>query len=323
MTATALAPVLTPESVEGGLVEGGLVERVQAAIAEANLTQAAAATEIGISDAALSQWLRGRYPGDDAAVARKAERWLTSRIARAELEAQLPEAPAWVETHAATRVLSALNWAQMAGDIAVVYGGSGCGKTVSAQRYAESRPNVWLATMTAGSRTIGPCLERCATAAGIRHIPSRSWRIESALVDRVRGSAGLLIVDEAQHLDVRALEGLRGIHDAAGIGLALLGSELVYARLTGGGRSASYAQLFSRVGRRVRLGQTGNRDADAIAAAWGIEDQGVRQAVRKIARTPGALRSVTKALRLAGMMVGGGAVRREHLLSAQRELGAA
>ena len=313
----ALAPVLTPESVDGGLVE-----RVQTAIAEAGLTQAAAATEIGISDAALSQWLRGRYPGDDAAVARKAEIWLTSRTARAEFEAELPEAPAWVQTYAATRVLAALNWAQMAADIAVVYGGAGAGKTASARRYAESRPNTWLVTMTAGSRTIGPCLERCALAAGIRHIPSRSWRIESALVDRVRGSAGLLIVDEAQHLDVRALEGLRGIHDAAGIGLALLGSDLVYARLTGSSRSASYAQLFSRVGRRVRLGRTGSRDADAIAAAWGVEDNGARQAVREIARAPGALRGVTKVLRLAGMMAGDRPVQRADLLKAQQELGA-
>ncbi len=317
MSAPALAPVPVP-----GPVEGDLIERVQAAITDGGLTQAAAAGQIGISDAALSQWLRGKYPGDQEAVAAKAARWLESRAARAQLAAQLPEAPAWVETTAASRVMAALSWAQLAGDVAVVYGGSGTGKTVAARRYAESRPNVWLATMTAGSRTISPCLERCALAAGIRHVPSRSWRIETALVDRVRGSVGLLIVDEAQHLDVRALEGLRGIHDAGGIGLALLGSELVYARLTGG-RSASYAQLFSRVGKRVRLGRPGVADADAMAAAWSIEDKGARQAVREIARTPGALRGVTKALRLAGLMAGGEAVRREHLLAARRDLGAA
>ena len=316
MTATALA--VAPEPVEGDLVE-----RVQAAIADGGLTQASAAGQIGISDAALSQWLRGRYPGDEAAVAAKAARWLESRAARAALAAQLPEAPAWIETRAASRVIAALNYAQLAADVAVVYGGAGVGKTVAARRYAESRPNVWVATMTAGSRTIGPCLERCALAVGIRHVPSRSWRIESALVDRVRGAAGLLVVDEAQHLDVRALEGLRGIHDAGGVGLALLGSELVYARLTGGGRSASYAQLFSRVGKRVRLGQPGDRDADAITAAWGIEDKGARRVVREIARKPGALRAATKALRLAGLMAGAAGVRQEHLLAAQRDLGAA
>ena len=317
MSAPALAPVPVPEPVEGDLIE-----RVQAAITDGGLTQAAAAGQIGISDAALSQWLRGKYPGDQEAVAAKAARWLESRAARAQLAAQLPEAPAWVETRAAARVIAALNYAQLARDVAVVYGGAGVGKTVAARRYAGSRPNVWLVTMTAGSRTIGPCLERCAIAAGIRHVPSRSWRIESALVDRVRGSAGLLIVDEAQHLDVRALEGLRGVHDASGVGLALCGSELLYARLTGGGRSASYAQLWSRIGKRVRLGRATGADADALATAFGVTDAAARRAVREMTGAPGALRGVVKTLRLASLIAAGSPVGPAHVVAARRDLGA-
>ena len=80
--------------------------------------------------------------------------------------------------------------------------------------------------MTAGGRSMAGCLERVAMACGLRAVNARPWRLEAEIADRVRGTHGLLIVDEAQHLDTRALEVLRGLHDQAGIGLALMGNEI-------------------------------------------------------------------------------------------------
>ena len=51
------------------------------------------------------------------------------------------------------------------------------------------------------------------------------------IVQGLRGREGLLILDEAQHLLLPALESLRSIHDATECGLVLMGSESVYARL--------------------------------------------------------------------------------------------
>lgn len=320
-TATALAVV--PDAPAGGLVE-----RVQAAISEVG-SQAKAAKQMGISGAALSQWLRGEYKGSSEAVAAKAARWLAARTARADLQEQLPPAPDWVETAAAKKVGGALFHAQMASDLVVVYGGAGTGKTAAARRYASSKkdaegaPNVWLATITAGARTIGPCLERVALAVGLKPIPSRSWRIESALVDRLLGTNGLVIVDEAQHLDVRSLDALRGIHDAAEVGLALLGNELVYARLTGGGRNAAYAQLWSRIGKRVRIGETSKSDADALALAFGVMDADARKKVTEVAAGAGALRGVVKTLRLASLHAAGAQIALQHVVAAQKDLGIA
>ena len=330
MSVTALAPAPAPapaddfvEPIAQALSAAALVECVAEAINDAGLSQAAAAQQIGISDATLSQWLRDKYPGDREAVAKKVSRWLDARTARAELEKRLPPAPEWVETKASRRVIGALGYAQFAADFAVVYGAAGSGKTAAARRYAATRPNVWMATITAGSRTIGPCLERVAHAIGMRHMPYRIWRSESALVDRLRNTRGLVIVDEAQHLDVRSLEALRGLHDAAEIGFALLGSEVVYARLTGGGRSAAFAQLWSRIGRRVHLGRTDPADAEAIAIAFGVEDKAARRAVRNMTNQPGALRAVVKTLRLASLLAAGASIDATHVMAAQRDLGAA
>ncbi|MDE2667522.1 MAG: AAA family ATPase [Acidobacteriota bacterium] len=304
------------------MAESLVVRRVKEQIEKARLSQTRAAAEIGISGSALSQWIAGKYKGDATALTAKAQRWLDSTAKRSELVTRMPDPPEWVETPTAKRILGGLGYAQMAADLAIVYGGAGLGKSISATHYAGSSPNVWVAVMTAGGRSMAGCLERVAMACGVRSVNVRPWRLESEIVDRTSGTHGLLVVDEAQHLDTRALEALRGLHDQAGIGLALMGNELLYSRLTGGRRAAEFAQLFSRVGKRVRLTRPAQADVDAILRAWSISGAAERAQALEIARQPGGLRGLTKALRLAAMMAAGQAVAETHLKSAWRELAA-
>ena len=72
------------------------------------------------------------------------------------------------------------------------------------------------------------------------------------IVQRLQGTKGLLILDEAQHLMLPALESLRSIYDTTECGLVLMGNEAVYSRLSGR-RSAEFAHLFSRVGSVLKL----------------------------------------------------------------------
>ena len=299
----------------------GLRECARGVLAEVGLSQSRAAREIGLSGSALSQYLGGKYQGDDAAVEEKVLRWIEARAERAELAKRLPAAPEWVDTPTARRIEAGLSYAQMAGDIAVIYGGAGLGKTLTAKRYAETRPNAWVATMTPATHALGPCLERTARACGLRPSSSRAARIEADLGERLSGAHGLLIVDEAQHLGTRALEGLRSLHDATGVGLVLLGNESMYARLTGGRRAAEFAQLFSRIGKRVRLGQPTRDDVEALLSAWSVADKQTRGAALEIARRAGALRGLTKTLRLASLVAGGEKVGAGNLRSAWKNLG--
>ncbi len=62
-------------------------------------------------------------------------------------------------------------------------------------------------------------LTRIAQTLGIR-TTGAVHVIEANIVERVRETRGLLVIDEAQHLTHRALDAVRSIHDAAGIGLA-------------------------------------------------------------------------------------------------------
>lgn len=309
-TATALAQVPAPDASP--------VERARDVIAARSLTQAAAAIEIGISDAALSQWLRGRYPGDRAAMDRRVARWLEGERARVEIERHLPAAPAWVETSASTRVSAVLEYAQAASDMALIHGPAGCGKTMAASRFVESRAGCWLATMSTAARTIGPCLERIAAAVGMTDVPSRSWRIEGALADLLGRARGILIVDEAQHLDFRSLDAVRALHDAAGIGIALLGTEGLYSRLGGGSLGA---QIWSRIGRRVRLGAPTRDDVHALLEGFGLPGAARRELWGMVKGRPGALRTAAKLARLAASMAEGERIESVHLVAAQEEVG--
>lgn len=297
------------------------VEAVQAEIAREGLSQSAAADQIGVSGSALSQWLRGLYKGDAEALADKARGWLASRADRRALQAGMPEAPAWAKTPLAGRALAALAHAHAAGDLAVVYGAAGLGKTVAMKRYAGLRPNVWTVTATEAASSVAACLERVAAAMSLRldNRQRRASAVEAAIIERMSGSGGLLAVDEAQHLPTRSLEELRGLHDASGCGVALVGSDPFWAQLSGG-RRPEFAQLFSRVGMRVRLGRPGAADVAALLTAWGLQGRGLEVAAAAIAARHGALRGLTKALVRAHAIAKGKPLSEAHLRAAWKAL---
>ncbi len=111
-------------------------------------------------------------------------------------------------TPTANRVLNALRYAQRMADISIVYGGAGLGKTLTARRYQEDNPNVWIATMTPSVISVTACLERVAYAVGVNGVPASASRAENAVISRVEGTGGLIVIDEAQHLPVTCLDAL-------------------------------------------------------------------------------------------------------------------
>lgn len=262
------------------------------------LSQLTVSKESGVSATALNRWLKGTYEGNNTEVERKIQRWLdTTHAARAETAA-LPEAPDYVETPTGAKVLQALGYAQLAGDIAVIYGGAGVGKTTAIRRYAEQAPNVFVATMTPASASVVTALEEICEALSITAAGGAA-KLHRAIVKRLAGTRGLLVIDESQHLSVAALDQVRSIHDALGIGIALVGNEQVYARMAGGNRAAYLDRLYSRIGKRVRVTASTKADIGALIDAWGITDTACRKDIAEIASRPGALRVLTKVLRLA------------------------
>jgi DNA transposition AAA+ family ATPase len=173
--------------------------------------------------------------------------------------------------------------------------------------------------MTPGHAGVTAALEEVALAMGMKDLPQSPARIHREIVARVRGTGGLIVVDEAQHLGVAALDALRSIHDAAGVGLALSGNDLLYGRMTGGTRAAYLDRLFSRIGKRCAVRRATEADIEAVAKAAGGQ---AWEAVREIGRQAGALRAVVKVMRLARMMAqaAGETLSAAHVAAARRDL---
>lgn len=287
-------------------------------LTEAGLSQERAGKEAGISGSALNQWMQSKYKGDNAAIADKLLIWLASRERKSATTATVSEY-GYIETDTSGRIIAAITFAQSVGDFVVILSGAGCGKTFTIKHYSTLNPNVWVVTMRPDTSGVAAALEEIGEVMGIRN--GRANRLSRDICKRVEGTGGLLVIDEAQHLTVAAIEAIRSIHDATEIGVVLSGNESVYARLTGGARAANCAQLFSRIGKRLRLTKPTKHDVSALAARYGITEGKELSILIGISQKPGALRGMVKTLRLAVMFAGGSVPTHEHIAAAWRDLG--
>ncbi len=73
--------------------------------------------------------------------------------------------------------------------------------------------------------------------------------LAEVLVRKLQTRRYLMIVDEANHLDIEAMELLRYVYDLGQLGIVLIGTLRLYEVFTDGSRPASeLEQLWSRVG---------------------------------------------------------------------------
>ncbi len=216
---------------------------------------------------------------------------------------ELPDSPAkpgYVDTPASERILAALECTQRYGEIAVIHGGTGVGKTMAAERHGSEFENVWIAAMSQAKNKLHSLLREVMFACGLPDVHGSAYRMERAIVERMRQSrgwegdplGGLLVIDEAQHLDHPQLEELRALHDESGCGLALLGNDAFGARI----QLPEFAALASRVGARVHFEAATVADVDALLDAWGVGGAKARGRALALAAPPGGLRKLAKAL---------------------------
>lgn len=275
---------------------------IRAIVDNDGVTYSAIAREIGLSATALSQFMNENYRGDNDSVSGKLAVWLENRTRKTNA---MPLAPDFVQTRTVKQIWSALQYAQLAQCISVIYGSPGVGKSKALQQFVRERPNVWLITVSPSRSSLSECLYELALELGVGDAPRRAGQLGRVIRRKLRGTSGLLIIDEAYHLDYPVLEELRILQEETGIGLALVGNNQVYSKLTGGNsRNVDFARLFSRIAKKVAILKTKKDDVKAISAAWGLGDK-ERELVVQLAERPGALRTVSHTLRLAAMFAAG------------------
>ena len=126
--------------------------------------------------------------------------------------------------------------------------GSGTGKTKVAEFLKASMPDTcFLVKLSKTDRTAAALITRIQRA--MKLPVSHGWTAQrfNQIEAHVSGRKLLLIVDEANHLDLDGMETLRALHDNAGLGIFLLGNEELLERIRGGARGHAYARLNSRI----------------------------------------------------------------------------
>lgn len=296
---------------------GAIREAVGQLIQLRGLKQVAVARESGISSAALSRFLTGQYEGDNVAVATKLFAWKENVARRDGVPGALMRGHGFVATSAAGRIAAGLGHAQATADLVVVIGAPGVGKTVTLENFRQTGSSVWLATMSPDTSGKVPMLEELGFAMGL-NLTGGAAKMRREIAARVRNTGGLIVIDEAQHLDARAIETLRGIHDATRTGMVLCGNPKLLVNVS------QLSQVYSRVGRKVTLGKPSRADVVAVLKQFDIAGRDECEFLHTLSQHPGGLRCVIKAVRLAILAAGGedtpAAVGMEHLAAAWSEL---
>jgi DNA transposition AAA+ family ATPase len=292
MNTLSTAPDTSP--IDVAAVRAAVLE----AIAQDKISRVKVAGESGIPEGTFGPWLNDKYAGDNVNIARQAQRWLDLRAERLEQAEVMPEAPVWQPTPTSKKMLGILARAQTIGDLVVIGCGAGVGKSATCGQYKATRPNVHLVAMRPSTRGVNTCLVALLNAMGEPNAKGTPQGLADRVIDKVRNANALIIIDEAQHLSVQAVEELRSIHDVTGCGLAFVGDERLF-NIFAGSRAGEFAQLTSRMGYRLRQARPDAQDAALLTAAHGITDPKIISVATEIAMKPGALRGLTKVLLIA------------------------
>ncbi|ACL05265.1 B transposition protein domain protein [Desulfatibacillum aliphaticivorans] len=280
-----------------------LREQVKTLLAE-GVTQTQIAKEIDMSPSAINGWVKGSYQGDNEKLEAKIEQWLAGREERKQVTSALPAKPDFLELEVAQKITHLLSYTQMTANIGVVYGPPGVGKSKALWKYAKDRPNVWIVTGRPSIKCVASFLVEIARKMKIARVNKRAAMLTDELIFKLKGTGGLIIVDEAQHLTAQTLEELRCIKDCAEIGVVLAGNEYVYARLAGDG-TAVFAQFFSRIGRKLRLKKPSENDIKAICQAMGVTEPMAQKYCVEIAHKPEAMRGMIETIQVAALFANG------------------
>ena len=293
---------------------------VKGLIDDKTISGAALSRETGVSSSALSQFINGKYKGDNDAVAASISTWLESRKTA---QSALPEIPDYVVTPTSEKITAALTYAQLTHTIALVYGNPGVGKSEALKQYTRTGNNVWRLTASKSRTNELETMYELALEMGISDAPYQRGALSRLLRRRLRDTNALVIIDEADWLNYDAIEELRILQEECGIGLAFIGNHKVYDRLTGGSRTVDFARLFSRVAKKIVINNVLAADVDSFCDAWKIDGRDERKLLRAIAKRPGALRSLSHIRPLAHIYASGKSepVNSGHIHSAMLELG--
>lgn len=219
--------------------------------AKSGMNQTQLARGIGTSPASISMYLNGTYAdkgGNYETIEPKIEAFLEVQESKAQREELVL---GFVETKTTRRIAEVMRDAHEAGEIAVIYGQAGLGKTQAVKNYCEKHGAILIEANPSFTALV--LMKKLAASVKLPTSGTLNDLFEETAY-RLGGSERLIVVDEAENLPLRALEIIRRLHDETGCGLVLSGMPRLVANLRG--KHGELVQLHSRVAGALNLGDS-------------------------------------------------------------------
>lgn len=202
------------------------------------------ASMINRSEAAISQYINRKYKGNISEV----EKDIANLLQREEDLELAIDRHLFCDTHSSVLIWEVLQFCDETRSMGVAVGPSGSGKTETVKEYKRRNRSTIFITCDIASRHVGSVLRLIAKrVTGTPRVASISGLLH-AIIERLKGSRRLIVIDDAHFLTWEAFEAVRKIHDCAGIGIAYLGQERLYDQMKGAtNRAFLFDQIYSRI----------------------------------------------------------------------------
>lgn len=250
--------------------------------------------KLGKNEGFVSKYLNGVPEGDIESFEERV-RDMLSRERRKRTWSDI-----YFDTDACTSCFTVFDLIRESSDIGLIYGPAGIGKSKAVWRYAADHRTVISFTGEEGRGGPAAVQRGVATGIDIRKWDKSVHKFSEYLALKLNGSDRLVIVDNAQRIDISGLRWMMDFHDATGVSFALVGNPEVLDKLHG------KDQLSSRIGIRYDLGAALKKADwldraanDMVAAMWPKAAQEIALLSRESARRLGHLRTLNKQLKIA------------------------
>ncbi|HBE9179093.1 TPA: AAA family ATPase [Serratia fonticola] len=225
-----------------------IIERLKEVMHRKGYNQSDIARAIGKSPAVISAYLNAKYTGDVKNLEEELVVFIQRETDKDRIRRVLSK---YVPTSMASHGLEVARMAHLDCDINVITGAAGLGKTMILREYATRYRDAILIEADPGY-TARVLLEELCNRLG-QSKRGNMHELSESCITALRDSGRVILIDEAELLPYRALEVLRRIHDKAGVGVVLAGMPRLIINLKG--RRGEFAQLYSRVGFALDLGE--------------------------------------------------------------------
>ncbi|MAY19218.1 MAG: hypothetical protein CL955_01180 [Erythrobacteraceae bacterium] len=266
------------------------------------ITQTEMAKRADIAVGTMNLFLNGKYTGRNDRVARKILQFKQQVEADRAADGALPVNPGYFETETSAELEQLLLLAHT-GRITAAGTAPGTGKTITIEEYRQKVPHVYVATMAPSSKRLVQMIRQVLSA--LKYETSRILAADGTteVIKRLIGKRALLVIDEANHLSIDALDEIRSWHDATGCGICLLGNKELIRELESGKNKTQLARLNSRIAWKFQRETPTEEDVRLFCDAWQISDPAMRKYLRDIATTrdSGGLRECRQIVEIASL----------------------